>query len=73
MKYISLPCVSGSVVITTYSAVRIEHEELVAMNWFYVVLDEGHLIKNPDSDVTLACKSLLVCHWPAGQPTSRGH
>eukprot|EP00667_Euglena_gracilis_P000588 EG_transcript_588 len=53
---------AGSVVITTYSAVRIEHEDLVGLDWYYVVLDEGHLIKNPDSDVTLACKSLLTPH-----------
>lgn len=41
----------GSVVITTYSAVRIEHEDLVGLDWYYVVLDEGHLIKNPDHTI----------------------
>lgn len=30
--------------------------------WGYVVLDEGHKIRNPDAHITLACKRLLTTH-----------
>ncbi|KAG7821668.1 hypothetical protein KL928_000143 [Ogataea angusta] len=49
---------NGHVIITTYVGVRIYSRYLLPVRWNYVVLDEGHKIRNPDSHVTLACKQL---------------
>lgn len=35
---------------------------LTSCNWNFVVLDEGHKIRNPDSQVTLVCKQLQSYH-----------
>ena len=50
------------VLVTTYEQLRIHHEDLVKRQWEYVVLDEGHKIRNPDAAVTLACKHFQTCH-----------
>lgn len=50
------------VLITTYAGVRINKKELYRYHWQYVILDEGHKIRNPDSDVTLACKQFDTPH-----------
>jgi DNA excision repair protein ERCC-6 len=50
----------GGVIVTTYAGVRSYREILVRRKWGYVVLDEGHKIRNPDSEVTLSCKQLKV-------------
>ena len=44
--------------ITSYAGVRQNKAELYRYRWQYVILDEGHKIRNPDSDVTLACKQV---------------
>lgn len=46
------------VVLTTYGLLRNEQERLAAREWEVVVLDEGHVIKNPDSLVAQAAFSL---------------
>lgn len=51
---------NGHVLVTTYAAIRLYSESLIPVNWDYCVLDEGHKIRNPDSQVTLACKKLKV-------------
>ena len=48
----------GGVLVTTYAGVRIYRELLLAVKWDYVVLDEGHKIRNPDAEVTLTCKQV---------------
>ncbi|OUM55397.1 hypothetical protein BVG19_g4927 [[Candida] boidinii] len=48
----------GHVLITTYAGVRIYARQLIPIKWGYVVLDEGHKIRNPDSFITLTCKQL---------------
>ena len=35
-------------------------DRVLGREWAYAVLDEGHKIKNPDAEVTLACKRLRV-------------
>ncbi|KAJ2841673.1 DNA repair protein rhp26, partial [Coemansia erecta] len=35
---------------------------LLRRKWGYAVLDEGHTIRNPDADVTIACKRLDTRH-----------
>nr|XP_054762956.1 DNA excision repair protein ERCC-6-like [Lytechinus pictus] len=50
------------VVITSFSNVRLRQEMLHRYNWHYVILDEGHKIRNPDAEVTLACKQFRTPH-----------
>lgn len=51
----------GHVLITTYESVKQYRHLLLKRRWGYVVLDEGHKIRNPDAEITLTCKQLLVC------------
>lgn len=44
--------------ITTYSGIRLDQDILLSHKWDYVVLDEGHKIRNPDAEITLACKQV---------------
>lgn len=55
-------CGSGYAIVTTYESIRRSPDEYVNHNWSYVVLDEGQKIRNPDADVTLACKRLRTPH-----------
>ncbi|RLN06101.1 hypothetical protein BBJ28_00004669 [Nothophytophthora sp. Chile5] len=52
----------GGVVITTYENVRQCQSLFLTREWDYVVLDEGHRIRNPDAETTLACKQLRTVH-----------
>ncbi|KAG6270552.1 hypothetical protein E4U47_003515 [Claviceps purpurea] len=50
------------VVVTSYDVCRNDTEILEALSWNYVVLDEGHLIKNPKTKITQAVKRLASNH-----------
>lgn len=50
------------IVITSYDICRNDADILTPLNWNYLVLDEGHLIKNPRAKVTMAVKSLQSNH-----------
>jgi TATA-binding protein-associated factor len=50
------------IVITSYDICRNDAEILGPLNWNYLVLDEGHLIKNPRAKVTISVKQLLSNH-----------
>lgn len=52
----------GGVLITTYNGVQAYRQILLKHRWGYVVLDEGHKIRNPDSETTLACKQFKTSH-----------
>ncbi|KAK9701560.1 DNA repair protein rhp26 [Basidiobolus ranarum] len=52
----------GHVLVTTYACVAIYRKHILTRKWGYVVLDEGHKIRNPDAEVTLACKQLKTPH-----------
>jgi hypothetical protein len=52
----------GGLCLTTYGMVTSCAEQLGAVAWDYVVLDEGHTIKNPTKQVTLACRQLRAPH-----------
>lgn len=56
----------GSVLLTTYSTLVTYRDMLTSRNWSYVILDEGHKIKNPEAEATLAVKhvSILFLHPP---------
>lgn len=49
---------TGHVIVTTYSGVKIYEKYLTSKTWGYCCLDEGHKIRNPDSEVSLACKQI---------------
>lgn len=53
---------NGNVIITTYEGVRVYREFLLPLEWEYVVLDEGHKIRNPDADITITCKQFNTPH-----------
>jgi SNF2 family DNA or RNA helicase len=60
----------GGVLLITYDLVRLYNEELNGMSsksskmrracpsWDYVILDEGHVLKNPNTKNAAALKSL---------------
>ncbi|KAG2772310.1 Pre-mRNA-splicing factor ATP-dependent RNA helicase [Phytophthora cactorum] len=52
----------GGVVISTYENVRQYQSLFLTREWDYVVLDEGHRIRNPDAETTLVCKQLRTVH-----------
>ncbi|KAF9916507.1 hypothetical protein BX616_003581 [Lobosporangium transversale] len=52
----------GHVLVTTYAGLRIHARRLLRKTWSYIVLDEGHKIRNPDADITLTCKQFRTPH-----------
>lgn len=42
---------SGGILITSYSGMLIHKDLLVTSQWHYVILDEGHKIRNPQAKV----------------------
>ena len=55
----------GGVLVTSYSHVVGQLDTLLQHDWHYVVLDEGHKIRNPDAQVTLAVKQVSLFVVPA--------
>lgn len=50
------------ILITSYSTMTAERENLMKYDWHYVILDEGHKIRNPDAQTTLAAKHFRTPH-----------
>ncbi|PHH70892.1 hypothetical protein CDD80_5670 [Ophiocordyceps camponoti-rufipedis] len=50
------------IVVTSYDVCRNDTDVLEKFNWNYMVLDEGHLIKNPKAKITQAVKRLASNH-----------
>ncbi|KAI2612594.1 SNF2 family N-terminal domain-containing protein [Hypoxylon fragiforme] len=48
----------GHVLVTTYAGLQTYGQVLTPVEWSYAVLDEGHMIRNPNSAVTVYCKEL---------------
>lgn len=48
----------AGLLLTTYDQLRLHRALLLPQRWGYVVLDEGHKIRNPDAEVTLVCKQV---------------
>ena len=51
---------SGGVLITSYSGMLIHKDLLVANQWHYVILDEGHKIRNPQAKVVRYFYSMIL-------------
>ncbi|KAJ2888587.1 DNA repair protein rhp26 [Coemansia asiatica] len=52
----------GHIVIVTYSGLQVYRDIILPYQWGYAVLDEGHMIRNPDAEATQACKRLDTRH-----------
>ncbi|XP_042316777.1 DNA excision repair protein ERCC-6 isoform X2 [Sceloporus undulatus] len=52
----------NGILITSYSYIRLLQDNICSYNWHYVILDEGHKIRNPNAAVTLACKQFSTPH-----------
>ena len=50
------------VLIITYEILHTKHKLLQKPKWFYVILDEGHKIKNPSCSLTMLCKGFRNFH-----------
>lgn len=48
--------------LITYEILHKEHKLLRKNKWFYVILDEGHKIKNPEAELTKLCKEFRNFH-----------
>lgn len=48
----------GHVLVTTYVGLRIYSKYILPHEWGYAVLDEGHKIRNPNSEISLTCKRI---------------
>lgn len=49
---------TGLAFLTTFESIRRSPEAWINYDWSYVIMDEGQKIRNPDADVTIACKRL---------------
>nr|XP_023014633.1 DNA excision repair protein ERCC-6-like isoform X1 [Leptinotarsa decemlineata] len=50
------------IIITTYLGILKYKDNLLDHNWHYVILDEGHKIRNPTAKVTVAVKQIRTPH-----------
>ena len=55
-------CGTGYVIVSTYENLRRNADLYASHDWSYVVLDEAQKIRNPDADITLACKRIRTPH-----------
>ncbi|VDN09472.1 unnamed protein product, partial [Dibothriocephalus latus] len=49
-------------VLTTYGTLMLHRDLLLPLAWQYLILDEGHKIKNPEADITMTVKRFLTPH-----------
>jgi len=52
----------ADIIITSYDNIRRREQFFLGCCWTYVVLDEGHKIRNPDAKITVTCKQLNTPH-----------
>ncbi|OJJ46574.1 hypothetical protein ASPZODRAFT_152040 [Penicilliopsis zonata CBS 506.65] len=52
----------GHVLLTTYAGLHTYSDLLTPVEWGYVILDEGHKIRNPDTTITIYAKELRTPH-----------
>ncbi|KAH9420348.1 DNA excision repair protein ERCC-6 [Dermatophagoides pteronyssinus] len=53
---------TNGILITSYKTLVCFQKHLLPKNWHYVILDEGHKIRNPIAQVTQCCKLFETCH-----------
>ncbi|XP_067394966.1 DNA excision repair protein ERCC-6 [Emydura macquarii macquarii] len=62
VKLIREIAVCHGILITSYSYIRLMQDNINNYDWHYVILDEGHKIRNPNAAITLACKQFRTPH-----------
>uniref|UniRef100_A0A183BTS6 DNA repair and recombination protein RAD54-like n=1 Tax=Globodera pallida TaxID=36090 RepID=A0A183BTS6_GLOPA len=62
IKKIGIHRGDGSILVTSYSTFILSYKQIMAVNWHYFILDEGHKIRNPEAKITLALKELRTPH-----------
>lgn len=50
------------VCLTTYDVVRLEFKELSRILWYYMILDEGHKLKDNTSQISLILRGFTTLH-----------
>lgn len=50
------------ILLVTYAGIVKYHKELNAYSWHYLILDEGHKIRNPDTQVSKIVKKIQTPH-----------
>ncbi|XP_015121805.1 DNA excision repair protein ERCC-6 [Diachasma alloeum] len=58
----SLKTSGGGVLLTSYTGVLRNSDLLIPFRWHYVILDEGHKIRNPAAKITKLVKRLSTPH-----------
>ncbi|XP_028968473.1 DNA excision repair protein ERCC-6 [Galendromus occidentalis] len=53
---------SKGTLITSYQGIVMYQDDLIHHHWHYIILDEGHKIRNPDAQATLAVKQFRTPH-----------
>lgn len=53
---------SNGILITSYVGIVSNQDEILRYQWHYVILDEGHKIRNPDAQATLIVKQVATPH-----------
>lgn len=52
----------GGILITSYQGLVKHQEAFLSRSWHLLILDEGHKIRNPDAQATLAAKRVPTPH-----------
>ncbi|XP_041978367.1 LOW QUALITY PROTEIN: DNA excision repair protein ERCC-6-like [Aricia agestis] len=53
---------SHGILLITYAGIVKYHKELIPRKWHYIILDEGHKIRNPDTQVSKLIKQFNTPH-----------
>ncbi|XP_045212633.2 DNA excision repair protein ERCC-6-like [Mercenaria mercenaria] len=53
---------NNGILVTSYSTLVLQQEHILPYDWHYIILDEGHKIRNPDVKATLVCKQFRTPH-----------
>jgi len=61
-KLLDLITKLNGILITSYTTISICQDIVFNYDWHYVILDEGHKIRNPDAQATLAVKRFKTPH-----------
>ncbi|XP_076232564.1 uncharacterized protein LOC143178035 [Calliopsis andreniformis] len=62
LEYLIHSLKPGGILITSYSGMLKHKDLLVSTQWHYVILDEGHKIRNPQAKVSKAVKEFSTPH-----------
>ncbi|KOC59628.1 DNA excision repair protein ERCC-6 [Habropoda laboriosa] len=62
LEYLMHSLKSGGILITSYSGMLRHKDLLIASQWHYIILDEGHKIRNPQAKVSKAVKEFSTPH-----------